>query len=68
MQGYLKERVYAGGVPATLDDLKDRIRQECRNIPQLFIKKVVRKMRDRARQCVFSLGGFLRCNRGTDEM
>ena len=52
-----KEKVYSPGIPATLENLKTRIREECANINPLIIKKAVRKMRDRARQCVFAQGG-----------
>ena len=32
--GYLKDRIYSNPIPRTLDQLKDNIRREIRNIPQ----------------------------------
>ena len=49
--------MYCLAPPDTLDEVKDRITNEIRNIPPLMIKKVIKKMRDRAMQCVFRMGG-----------
>ena len=40
-----------------MEELKERIREECANIPSIMIKQAIRNMKKRARQCRLNLGG-----------
>ena len=54
--GHLKERVYKP-MPQNMQDLKCRIKEECRKIPQDMIRRSVMHMKERAALCVKFKGG-----------
>lgn len=54
--GYLKNIVYST-VPTTPEDLKERIRQACRSIPENVLRKTVNAFERRVRLCIDQNGG-----------
>ena len=54
--GHLKERVYKP-MPLNMQDLKQRIKEECRKIPQDMIRRSAMHMKERAALCVKFKGG-----------
>ncbi len=53
---YLKDKVYATK-PRSIQDLKDRIRNEMEAIPVDLCQKVCHSVKDRLRQCIEKEGG-----------
>lgn len=57
--GFLKSRVYQNNPPRTIDELKDRIRQEINNIQLQMLRNVMGSFADRVQQCIENEGRHL---------
>lgn len=56
--GYLKNQVYKTR-PRDREELKQRIREECNNIPNCMLENAVKSLRKRAEKCVEEAGGHV---------
>jgi len=56
--GYLKEKVFKHR-PRSLEDLKERIRQEIDAIPPEITRRVMKNFRERLQQCVANDGRLM---------
>ena len=54
--GYLQDRIYSNPRPRTLDQLKDNIRREIRNIPQDTLPRVMENMAVRMQNVIGQRG------------
>ena len=50
--GYIKEQVYARGSPATLDELRESIQEECDNVPLEMCARACRSVPSRYEDCI----------------
>ena len=50
--GYLKAKVYSNPMPASLNDLQNRIVLQCRQMPQNMIVSAIQAMYERAQLCI----------------
>ena len=57
--GYLKDRIYSNPRPRTLDQLKDNIRREIRNIPQETFPRVMENMAVRMQNVIGQRGAYV---------
>ena len=57
--GYVKDSVYAEGVPTDLAELRERIERAFDELPQKHVDKAVRAFRMRLEKCVEAEGGHI---------
>lgn len=57
--GYIKERVYARGMPATLQELRDAIQEECAAVPAEMCARACRSVTSRYEDCIAAEGKAL---------
>ena len=57
--GYLKDRIYSNPRPRTLDQRKDNIRREIRNIPQETFPRVMENMAVRMQNVIGQGGAYV---------
>ena len=57
--GYLKEKVYASPIHS-IDELKERIREEVRNVSQETLQHVQKSFQTRLEKCIAENGGYLK--------
>lgn len=50
--GYIKDRVYARGMPATLNELRNSIQQECNDVPVDMCARACRSVTSRYEDCI----------------
>lgn len=50
--GYVEEKVYSRGMPATLDELRDAIQEECDAVPIEMCVRACRSVTSRYEDCI----------------